>query len=228
MEVISSNIIKNYKKCLYNENSLKNNFIKLTIHNVFITNLILLDEKALCSASIDGNLIFFNANNFGILDIIKEKESIIYHTKLSNNNIILCCKDESIKIYKEKNKFSNIAKINTRRGVLLFSHKLTPIAIQILLENKTNEMNQSVFISKYELLETLKGHQESVCQVIEMLEGLIISCGLDTKMKIWIKKENNFICINTLLKIKENEIVSTATKANYIIFWNINNLEKKN
>ena len=72
-----------------------------------------------------------------------------------------------------------------------------------------------------------------------MSEDLIISTGLDTKMKIWKKKGNNFTCINTLtvndefdsstniLKIKENEIVSAATKANYIIFWNINNLKTK-
>ena len=239
MDIISSDILKNYIKFLYNENSLNNNFIKLTIHKDFITNLILLDKNTLCSGSTDGNIILFNTNNFGILDIIKEKEPIIYHKKLSNNNIILCCKDGSIKIYKEKSIFTNIAKIIAIGGVLLFAPKLTPAAIQLLFENNANEINRNGFSSKYELLETLKGHQESVCQVIEMSEDLIISSGLDTKMKIWQKKGNNFTCINTLtvndelgsstniLKIKENEIVSAATKANYIIFWNINHLENK-
>ena len=234
MDIISTDIMKNYIKFLYNENSLNNNFTKLTIHKDFITNLILLDENTLCSGSTDGNIIIFNSNNFGILDIIKEKEPIIYHTKLSNNNIILCCKDGSIKIYKEKSKISTIAKIIAIGGVLLIAPRLTPAAIQLLFEDNVNG-----FSSKYELLEILKGHQESVCQVIEMSEDLIISGGLDTKMKIWKKKGNNFTCINTLtvndefgsstniLKINENEIVSAATNANYIIFWNITNLENK-
>ena len=48
------------------------------------------------------------------------------------------------------------------------------------------------------------------------------------------KKDMNFLCIDTLtvnekygsstniLKINENEIVSAATQANYIIFWEPN------
>ena len=239
MDIISSDIMKNYIKFLYNENSLKNNFTKIQIHNDFITNLILYDENTLCSGSTDGNIILFNANNFELLDIIKEKEPIIYHTKLSNNNIILCCKDGSIKIYKEKSKIATIAKFIAIGGVFLFAPKLTPAAIQLLFENNTNRIDKNVYSSKYELVEILKEHQESVCQVIEMSEDIIISSGLDTKMKIWQKKGSNFTCINTLtvndefgsstniLKIKENEVVSAATKANYIIFWNINTLEAK-
>ena len=56
MDIISSDIMKNYIKYLYNENSLKNNFTKIQIHNDFITNLILLDENTLCSGSTDGNI----------------------------------------------------------------------------------------------------------------------------------------------------------------------------
>ena len=72
--------------------------------------------------------------------------------------------------------------------------------------------------------------------MIEINENYIISCGIDTKMKIWKKnkKDMNFLCIDTLtvnekygsstniLKINENEIVSAATQANYIIFWEPN------
>ena len=100
MDTIFCDIKNNYNECIFKENSLKNNFQTLIIHNNFITNLILLDNNILCSCSTDGSIIFINANNYGILGKIKEKAEIIYHTKLSNNNIILCCNNGTIKIYK--------------------------------------------------------------------------------------------------------------------------------
>ena len=185
-----------------------------------------------------------NAKNFNILGIIKENIGIIYIEKLSDNNIILCCEDGSLRIYKEKeenslNKISDITKFIAVGGILLFAPKLTPVAIQLLLENKENKNNQKIYISKkYELLEIIKGHQESVCKVIEISKNMIISTGLDTKMRVWQKKDSNFTCIKSLtvndepgfstniLKINRNEIVSAATNANYIIFWNINTLKE--
>ena len=254
MDIIFCDIINNYRKC--SENSLKNNFKTLTIHKNYITNLILLDDNTLCSCSIDGSVNFFNIKKFEISNVpIKEKEEIIYHTKLSDNSIILCCKDGSLKIYKEKventlNKISNFifntSFFPTKSIQALFANKNeVNQANETNKPNETNEIKEEGTIyetnqinQKYELLETLKGHQDSVCQVIEMSEGLIISCGLDAKMKIWKKKGYYFTCINTMivndepgfpaniLKIKENEIVSAATNANYIIFWNINTFKK--
>jgi len=203
MDMIFCDIKNNLIKCFNKENSLQNNFLKLTIHKDFITNLILLDENTLCSCSIDGNVIFLNAKNFNILEI------------------------------------SDITKFIAVGGILLFAPKLTPVAIQLLLENKENKNNQKIYISKkYELLEIIKGHQESVCKVIEISKNMIISTGLDTKMRVWQKKDSNFTCIKNLkvneepgsstniLKINRNEIVSAATNANYIIFWNINTLKE--
>ena len=269
MDIIFCDIINNFIK--FSENSLKNNFKTITIHKSHIMNLILLDNNTLCSCSFDGNINFLNIENYEISnEPIKEKEEILYHTVLSDKSIILCCKDGSLKIYKEKvedtfNKISNMifstSFFPTKSIQSLFSNKKEVNQEneknEINKSNETNEPNQNNQINKeneikeegiingtnqinkkYELLETLKGHQDSVCQVIEMSEGLIISCGLDTKMKIWQKKGNNFTCINTLivndepgfstniLKINENEIVSAATNANYIIFWNINNFKQ--
>ena len=245
MDIIFDDIKNNYSKCSNKENTLKNNFLNLTIHNGFITNLILLDDNILCSCSIYGNVFFINTNNFAIVGIIKENIEIIYIKKFSDNNIILCCKDGSLKIYKQKVEnslnISDITKIIAIGGILLFAPKLTPAAVQLLFDNKENSINQNkkkIFSYNYELLETIKGHQESVCKVIEMSENLIISCGLDTKMKVWKKKDNSFTCINILtindepgsstniLKINKNEIVSAATNANYIIFWNINTFKE--
>lgn len=148
MDIIFNDIQNYYIKCFNKENSLKNNFIKLTIHNDYITNLILLDDNTLCSCSTDGNVIFFNTNNFEIVGIIKENIKIIYLEKLSDNNIILCCEDGSLKIYKEKeenslNEISDIAKFIAIGGTLLFAPKLTPDAIQLLFKNKENKINQN-------------------------------------------------------------------------------------
>jgi len=143
MDMIFCNIKNNLIKCFNKENSLQNNFVKLTIHKHFITYLILLDENTLCSCSIDRNAIFFNANNFNILGIIKENLGIIYIEKLSDNNIILCCEDGSFRIYREKkenslNKVSDIIKFIDVGGILLFVPMLTPVALQSLLDNKEN------------------------------------------------------------------------------------------
>ena len=239
MDIIFADIKNNYSKGFIKENSLNNNFVKFTIHKDFITNLILLDDDTLCSCSTDGNAIFFNAYDFRVLGIIKENMGIVYIEKLSDNNIILCLQDGSLRIYKERienslNKISDIEKFIHIGGILLFGPKLTPVLDQLLFDNKPK-----IYISKnYELLETLQGHQQTVCKVIEMSRNLILSSGLDTKMKVWQKKDYNFACIKSLtvndeigsstniLKINENEIVSAATNANYIIFWNINTLKE--
>ena len=247
MDIILQDILYNYYyiKSLYKENSLKNNFMTLTLHQDYITNLILLNNNTLSSCSTDKNIIFFNPNDLIIIDIIKEEEEIIYHEKLSDNNIVLCCKDGSIKIYKEKatktvDTIVTISKLITIGGTMLLAPTLTPLAVKLLFENKPNNIIQTSqsMSNKYELLQIIEGHQGSVCQVIEMSEGLIVSCGLDTKMKIWKKKGNNYTCINTLivndmpdcstniLKINENKIISAATNANYIIFWNINTFKE--
>ena len=205
IDKIFSDIKNNFIKFIHNENSLQNNFKTLDYHKNYITNIIALDNRTLCSCSIDGNLIVFDIFTFECLGIIKGETGIIYHAKLSNNKIILCCQDGTLKIYKEK-----IKSINP-------------------------------FIREYNLIQTLKGHEKEVCKVVEINENIIISCALDTTMKVWKmkKKENIFVCIDTIevneeigystniLKIKENELVSAASNANYIIFWNLNTFSSK-
>ena len=224
IEKISCDIKMKYIELMYKENTLNNNFKTLKYHKDYIINIISLDDKTLCSCSRDGTLIIFDLYTFEILGLINEKKEIIYHTKLSNNNIILCCKNGTLKIYKEKSQLTmdNIKKI--------FSGGINYNVIQTITGYKKPSKKE------YELFQTLKGHEGEVCQVIEINENTIISCGLDGKIKIWKnnKKDMNFYCVKTLtsnekknfpiniLKINENEIVSATTKANYIIFWDLN------
>ena len=211
-DAIYYDIFKNIDR----ENSLENNFKTLNIHKSFITNIILFDDNTLCSCSTDGNVFLFDVNNFECIGKINEKTEIIYHAKLSNNDIILCCKDNSLKIYKEKI-------ISTMEIIKSYFWGGSV---------NSNEQGESG-LKEYELSQTLNGHENTVCQVIEINKDLIISCGLDKNMKIWKRNQSdyynyNYVCIHTLkvneedgsstniLKINESKIVSAATNANYI------------
>ena len=113
MDVIFCEIINNYIKCIYKESSLKKNFKTLYNHKDYITNIILLDDNTLSSCSTDGTVNCFNTNNFENVGKIEQKEKIVYHLKLSDNSIILCCEDGSLKIYKkiEENTLNKITNI---------------------------------------------------------------------------------------------------------------------
>ena len=113
MDVIFCEIINNYIKCIYKESSLKKNFKTLYNHKDYITNIILLDDNTLSSCSTDGTVNCFNTNNFENVGKIEQKEKIVYHLKLSDNSIILCFEDGSLKIYKkiEENTLNKITNI---------------------------------------------------------------------------------------------------------------------
>ena len=149
------NDITNY---IYRQNSLENNFKTLKNHKSFITNIILFDDNTICSCSTDGNVFLFDLNNFECIGKINEKKEIIYHAKLSNNDIILCCKNNSLKIYKEK-------VISTMEMITNYVWGGS---------NNNNEQANSA-LKEYNLSQTLKGHENTVCQVIEINKDLIIS-----------------------------------------------------
>ena len=181
------------------QNTLQTNFITLRNHLDSVTNIFLLDNNTLCSCSCDGKIIIYDLSSFKELYLIEDNVKIIFHTKLSNNNIVSCCENGDIKIYGKNSSFIKIFDSND-------------------------------FI----LLDTLDSHKQPVCKVIEINEKLIASCALDGQIKIWENINNKYNCkksifINeegqsiNLLKINENEIVSSSSISNYLTFWNISN-----
>ncbi len=85
------------------------------------------------------------------------------------------------------------------------------------------------------LIKELEGHNDIALKVIKIKEKLI-SCSRDKTMKIWEKKEqNDYNCLKSIiisdtsgnntniLQINENKLVSSATKSNYIKFFDIQN-----
>ena len=87
----------------------------------------------------------------------------------------------------------------------------------------------------YQIEQTLKKHSNFICKVIENKENVLISISFDKTMKIWeLNNENKFECITTInfqnsgsssniLKLNENEFVTSSFNDKCIKFWNSNN-----
>ena len=90
------------------QNTLQTNFITLRNHFDSVTNIFLLDNNTLCSCSCDGKIIIYDLSSFKELYLIEDNVKIIFHTKLSNNNIVSCCENGDIKIYGKNSSFIKI------------------------------------------------------------------------------------------------------------------------
>ena len=88
---------------------------------------------------------------------------------------------------------------------------------------------------KYEIQQILKGHSNTVYKVIEIKNNELISISWDKTMKIWILNNKKlFECISTIyfqnscsscniLKLNENEFVTSSCYDKSIKFWNSEN-----
>ena len=89
--------------------------------------------------------------------------------------------------------------------------------------------------NKYNLEQKLIGHSNWVCNVIEIRNNELISVSCDKTMKIWnINNNNKYECTNTInfqnsnngcniLKLNENEFVTSSYNDKCLKFWNSNN-----
>ena len=84
---------------------------------------------------------------------------------------------------------------------------------------------------KYNLEQKLTGHNNYVSNVIEIGENQLISVSYDKTMKKWEIKNNKFECTKTItfqnsnsycniLKINENEFVTSSCGDKCLKFWN--------
>ncbi len=206
-ESFKSNKIKIYEK-VYNEgnkyisfletfqyiNPLNNNFKILKNHNSDIYYLSQLKDGRLISCSLDRLLNIYKKDSYELQLSIKEHNGwIATFTQLQNGNIITCSEDQTMKLIKLINE------------------------------------------DKYEIKQTLKGHLRTVQKVIELKDSQLLSISLDKTMKIWeLNNEGKFECVNTIifqnsysncniLKINENEFVTSSRDDKCIKFWNSNN-----
>jgi WD40 repeat protein len=87
---------------------------------------------------------------------------------------------------------------------------------------------------KYQIKKILQAHTNEVCKVIEIKENELISVSRDKTMKIWkLNNENQFEYYDTItfqnsksrcniLRLNENEFVTSSCDDKCIKFWNSN------
>ena len=101
--------------------------------------------------------------------------------------------------------------------------------------DKTMKVIKLIGEDEYEIEQTLQGHTSYVCKVIEIKENELISVSYDKTMKIWkLNNENKFECYKTItfqnsesncniLRLNENEFVTSSCTDKCLKFWNSNN-----
>ena len=183
-------------KTNYTINNFSNNFLTLSNKNL-IANLEVLKDGRLVSFSIENSFKIYKKDSFEVqLSITLHTGNILYLTQLKNEKIITCSEDKTMKVIK-------------------------------LIDQ-----------DKYQIEQILEGHSLWIYKVIEIKENELISISFDKTMKIWkLNYDNKFICIQTIifqnsnsycniLKLNENEFVTSSCTDRSLKFWNLNNFSE--
>ena len=105
----------------------------------------------------------------------------------------------------------------------------------ITCSDKTMKIIKLIGEDNYKIEQTLLGHTDFICRIIEIKENELISISYDKIMKIWkLNNENKFECITNIyfqnsknncdiFKLNENEFVTSSRGDKCIKFWNLNN-----
>lgn len=175
-------------------NPFKNNFKVINNHTSSIVYLSQLKDRRLASSSNDCCLNIYKKETFEIQLSIKEDTSPPRSfTEISNERIFACYDNGIIRL------------------------------IKLIREDK------------YQVEQVLKEHSSYARKIIEIKENELISVAYDGTMKIWkLNNENKFICVKTInfqsnnsccniLKLNENEFVTSSYDDKCLKFWNSNN-----
>ena len=184
--------LQNFRKDIGQTNLFKNNFKTLNNHTQRINHLSKLKDGRLISSSDDYTVNIYKKDTFELQLSIKEHSNGVSFIKQLNNGKIITCS------------WDNSMNI-----------------IKLIDENK------------YNLEQKLTGHSGYVYKVIEIRENELISVSWDKTMKKWELKNNKFECTKTItfqnytsncniLKINENEFVTSSFDNKCLKFWNSN------
>ena len=75
----------------------------LKYHKGIVSNIILLKDGRLSSCCSDGKLIIYKKPTFQIEQIINGENGFLFHSELSNNNIVAVCNNSLFEIYELNN-----------------------------------------------------------------------------------------------------------------------------
>ena len=170
-----------------------------------------------------------------------KSQTLEKHTNIVNQIILL--------------KDGRIASSSDDKSILIYNKEMDQVELTINLDDKVYNIMQSndgyIFASlesgsisiiklnslnSYQLIESVKEHQDSVNKIIEIKDGRFISCSNDKTIKIWEFSNEKLILnktlnedneINSIIEYKENEIISTPYRKGSIIVWDINESKNK-
>ena len=168
-------------------------------------------------------------NNF---KTISNHSNIICHlSQLKDGRLISSSYDYSLNIY-GKDSFELQLSIKEHMGAVRFFTQLQNDKIITCSDDKTMNIIKLFNEDKYYLEQKLKGHSSSVWNAIEIRENELISVSYDKTMKKWeIKNDNKYECTKTIqnsqsfcniLKLNENEFVTSSCSDKCLKFWNSN------
>lgn len=160
--------------------------------------------------------------------------SVNYISKLSDGRLISCSDDNSINIYKKDSYELELSIKEHKSSVYSFS-ELKDGKIISCSQDKTMKIIKLSDDGKYQIIQELLGHNSYVYKAIEIKENVLVSISYDKTMKLWklnnekkfeniltvVFQKNNSNC--NILKISNDEIVTSSCSDYCIKFWNSNN-----
>ena len=166
---------------------------------------------------------------------LKNHTSSVYHiSKLSDGRLISCSSDNSLNIYK-KDTYELQISIKEHKGAVYCFTELKDGRIISCSSDKTMKIIKLLQNDKYQIDQTLEEHKNNVYKVIEIRENELISVSYDKTMKIWkLNNEQKLECILSIvfqssnsycniLKLNENEFVTSSCSDYCLKFWNSRN-----
>ena len=223
-----------------------------------------LNQKAKIEFNIEENQLNYfleNIESLGKLIIEKEYDFDIksknpihelnYHTNnvlclalLNDGRLASCARDNLIIIYNEKSYKPDLIIKEHTAGVLCI-YKLSSGILSSCSDDKTIKLF-NIKGKKYELLQTLNHHSDTVYKIIELKNKELVSCSSDSSIifysedKLQYKKNykiNTDGSCSSVIQTKENEICSSERNNDKICFYSfgsnkikayISNISKRN
>ena len=230
LDIIKDNIINAINK-LKESSELEMKFIKILLYTYQYE-----EKQNNINYNILQNLQNIKSNSFkNNFKTLKNHTNLVnYLSKLNDGRLISCGDDHLLNIYK-KDSYELQLSIKEHSNCIRSLTQLNNGRIISCSDDKTMKIIKLIGEDNYQIEQTLQGHRSYVCKVIEIKDNELISVSYDKTMKIWkIKNENKFECDKTItfqnsesdcniLRLNENEFVTSSCSDKCIKFWNSNN-----
>ena len=186
------------------------------MHKSKVSHIMILRDGRLSSCSFDQKIIIYKRHSFQIDQIIEGKNSFIFHTQLSNNNIIgihTNCSKNALEIYElQNNKFKFYQEI-------IIEEKRKPIKI-IEIDDKT-----FVLYFKFIVLQLYKIDENKKYK--QIFEKWILGCKSNGRLNIIKVNDSELaLCSSTLCRIYFLDIKNNFKQITFIN--NIDCSDRKN